>query len=677
LRDQIPLKGGQQFKVDREAFLKLARGTNLYSSSVTCIRELLQNAVDATLLRIWKEMEDQAAFLDAEDPIERLHQELAHYPIDIRIEEKVPPQDSPGGPASSPTEQSFVAWRIQITDRGTGISQSDLDYLQTIGSSRQNPERRRLIDDMPEWMRPSGIFGIGLQSVFMLTDDRFEMTTRHHETRECLRIELRRASGHGRSSLLIKRLSAADAPRSPGTAISFEMHVPCNPQRVTLSSKGETDELVSSYDFVLDDPMDYDVARIRDEVRAFAAVSPGCFRLNGDNAVPSRESLHRWFFHKETNLRLAFNTMKSWRDFRSRDVLLHYRGALVEKFPISYELLDMECDAYFGTAEDVLQINRNQLTAEGIDELKHRLNQAVEALLPRYIATLDDDSIAHHAALSLYRHLYLPEGNRDQSDTVPNDWRAIPCSDWQPLNTESERPLTLGDFARYEQVHMIARRQDRFYPDMAQPNLGTDEPISVDGVRAFTLRGDSGYFRDWHQAFFHKHFPYIQFLGKRRECMDVSLVMTESHYLLSKNLGEDVLSDRGFESVIRGLRKSHRVVGVRVLMPCRRRYNSLEIRKGTRVWKNTIEEWLGHAMVCPFEIHERGLTVENLTEYVRWTARNSHLTEQGHPPDELVRMVARHTWQFIQDATPFVSEPGYTLDEARRALRPWGVSDAG
>jgi hypothetical protein len=77
LRDHVPLKGGQQFKVDREAFLKLARGTNLYSSSATCIRELLQNAVDATLLRLWKEMEDPAELLDVEDPIERLKKKLA------------------------------------------------------------------------------------------------------------------------------------------------------------------------------------------------------------------------------------------------------------------------------------------------------------------------------------------------------------------------------------------------------------------------------------------------------------------------------------------------------------------------------------------------------------------------------------------------------------------------
>jgi hypothetical protein len=572
-----------------------------------------------------------------------------------------------------------VAWRVQITDRGTGISQSDLDYLQTIGSSRQNPERRRLIDDMPEWMRPSGIFGVGLQSVFMLTDDRFEMTTRHHETRECLRIELRRASGHGRSGLLIKRLSTAELPRSPGTTISFEMRVPCNPERVSLSSGGETNELVSSHDFVLGEAMDYKPARIRDEVRAFAKVSPGHFLLNGDNVLPSREPRQRWFFHKDTNLRLAFNTMNSWQDFRSKDVLLHYRGALVEKFPISYELLDIECDAYFGTAEDVLQINRDQLRPKGIEELKHRLTQAINALLPRYIAAVNDDSPpAHIAALSLYMHLYVPEGNSDCSDTVRNGWRTIPCSDWQPENNiESERTLTLGDFARFEHAHMIARRRDRFYSDMVLPTLGTDELISVDDVNPFIHNDIHGYLRSWHEVFFHKHFPSIQFLGERRECTNPTEVITENHYLLSKSTDEDVLSDRGFESIVRRLKKPSTSVGVRVLIPCRKRYGSLELREGTRVWKNPIEGWLKHEMVCPFEIHDRGLTVEHLAEYVRWTAHNSHLAEQGHQHDELEHLVARHTWQFIQDATPFVSEPGYTLDEVRRALRPWREFDAG
>lgn len=42
-----------RFEVDKEAMLDFVRGAGLYSDETACIAELLQNAVDATLLRIW------------------------------------------------------------------------------------------------------------------------------------------------------------------------------------------------------------------------------------------------------------------------------------------------------------------------------------------------------------------------------------------------------------------------------------------------------------------------------------------------------------------------------------------------------------------------------------------------------------------------------------------------
>ena len=49
LEDYVLLGPGQRprFEVDREHIMKLVQGANLYSDKFACVRELLQNAIDA------------------------------------------------------------------------------------------------------------------------------------------------------------------------------------------------------------------------------------------------------------------------------------------------------------------------------------------------------------------------------------------------------------------------------------------------------------------------------------------------------------------------------------------------------------------------------------------------------------------------------------------------------
>ena len=61
-------------------------------------------------------------------------------------------------------------WLIELKDNGTGISSDDLRFLMNTGSSSKNKSRVGIMDEMPAWMKPSGTFGIGFQSIFMLTD---------------------------------------------------------------------------------------------------------------------------------------------------------------------------------------------------------------------------------------------------------------------------------------------------------------------------------------------------------------------------------------------------------------------------------------------------------------------------------------------------------------------------
>jgi hypothetical protein len=65
---------------------------------------------------------------------------------------------------------------VEIRDHGTGISKSDLIRIANIGNVF-NDDRKKIISTMPEWLKPSGAFGLGLQSIFLVAD-KFEVITK-------------------------------------------------------------------------------------------------------------------------------------------------------------------------------------------------------------------------------------------------------------------------------------------------------------------------------------------------------------------------------------------------------------------------------------------------------------------------------------------------------------------
>jgi hypothetical protein len=104
------------------------------------------------------------------------------------------------------TGKSSLELEIQVKDKGTGISLKDIENMRNIGKSR-NAMQRKQIELMPEWLKPTGAFGIGMQSVFgFLKDgkDRFEAITRSMEDHICRRLYFKSTIDEG-SLLSIKK----------------------------------------------------------------------------------------------------------------------------------------------------------------------------------------------------------------------------------------------------------------------------------------------------------------------------------------------------------------------------------------------------------------------------------------------------------------------------------------
>lgn len=167
-----------QMQMSQDRVMKLLEGTNIYQNRYIGIRELVQNAVDASLIQLWYDIthnryihlgvskyghrigKDMDAQKDKEmDLLEHssavLEEIFGNYPITIELIE------------DREAKKVFLC----VKDRGIGITPEDAKYMADIGSSKDRNERiLAIIKDMPRWMKPSGVFGIGLQSVFQMSD---------------------------------------------------------------------------------------------------------------------------------------------------------------------------------------------------------------------------------------------------------------------------------------------------------------------------------------------------------------------------------------------------------------------------------------------------------------------------------------------------------------------------
>lgn len=170
-----------QMKMSQERVMKLLEGTNIYKDRYVGIREMIQNAVDASLLQLWNDLIQnrysscglsRENLLRGFDLFDLLDTEKAavfgNYDITVEvIEDKLRGQVI-----------------VVVKDKGIGINTKDVQYMADIGSSKEkNVRLHKLMEKMPAWLKPSGVFGIGLQSVFQLTDC-IEFYTRQHNQPE-------------------------------------------------------------------------------------------------------------------------------------------------------------------------------------------------------------------------------------------------------------------------------------------------------------------------------------------------------------------------------------------------------------------------------------------------------------------------------------------------------------
>ena len=250
-----------QFVLDNERAIALLQGNNIYSSKYACIRELLQNAVDATLMRLWIMNGGESAEGWQGPSDNRAAVQLQSYPVKIKIAER----PSVAGVVDK------TRWAISISDNGIGISKDDLAYMLRIGGSQKNPQRQRVIRTMPEWMKPSGSFGIGFQSVFMMSQV-VTLITKSVYTSEILQVTMYNPTGPNEGLALVEMMPNEPA-RIPGTTVEFivEMDAYTSNYSINIGDRESIAAAVlNSGDPVLNERFPMEAAQLADNVDVFA-----------------------------------------------------------------------------------------------------------------------------------------------------------------------------------------------------------------------------------------------------------------------------------------------------------------------------------------------------------------------------------------------------------------------
>lgn len=398
-----------KFEIEGANAVKILQGSGIYKNKFRSIREILQNAVDATYLRIYLEqLKGKKEF--APESIEGFDKFLEickqpEYQIEVRCKKKEIEEKSEKNEGENKNKKKKYIWHFEIQDHGIGLRKEDLKFLLKIGSGKNNKEKFDIIKKMPEYAKPSGIFGIGFQSVFLITDE-VNIRSRYVLCDEVIDIKIGTPLKGGFALLKTEKNSFADK----GTTISFDL------MENTMSNNGDIsyDSYYSyfdeSFDFIKKGNSDSDVAKILNAIERISKESYLSIVYHNENKVKktednvkkeneSKQAYKRLYQDKDSNLIVELSksqTISFWHGkfLNHRNLSVFYRNERVANNSLSHYInfLDFRINILSQNSEDVLSVSRDYLKIEYIKKIKEPLKKMmVDWLLSCWNSITDDD----------------------------------------------------------------------------------------------------------------------------------------------------------------------------------------------------------------------------------------------------------------------------------------------
>lgn len=599
------------FDFSRDRVFELLQGAGVYESRTDALREIVQNAVDATLLLAWlKHGEGERDDLAPEETIYRhdnpygskVQALLARLPIRIDVVQN----DDANTASTHPVT-------IRIADSGIGIGRDDLAAMARVGASYKDTWKRRVYERMPVWMRPSGAFGIGLQSLFLVTDE-LSYKSQSLASHESLRLRMTNPVGDERGAIYIQRIPSEHIYSESGTCVQLNL------------KKSFTDSIEARRTpFEHFDPI---MPREVDYFSEMLSHLPVPVSVNGKIRGNSKLASLQWHYIDAESVAVALDL-----DDESRSgVWLFFKG---QRVGAAGPRLELPCRVYvdvFGNAEELLTVNRRHFRSTQILERVQPAVAAVATLLLKRTSRDDHRTLLSTLLLALDKPAtdeYLQARWQELSDSYRYTRRYRYLENAHNATFPTIGELLNGGVKLY---HAFGDYSPRYLLVNGRRESSVDDSISI-FFKAIIHQGYRGYIDTISDK------GVVIGLTKTREAWDLA-----------------ALKSLLLESIVPGLR---------LALPVTKAFAPLASLR----WNPQIGE-LSRSPFCPnceymyspFVIENKRITVSNFRELVDWTFANREdravtLEEVRRCYQDFILFVD----QAMRDEPRWASAVGYTV----------------
>lgn len=380
-----------QFSISSEKAFEIIEGSNLYEDRFVFLREVIQNALDACKVQMWRDLSEgkykswiskDVTNLKELQPFEIEKGVFNNYGIEVRMYSH---------------DNDHI--KVVVKDNGIGLSAQQLKKICNVGVSYSgDKERKEEIESMPLWLRPTAGFGIGLQSIFLVTKE-FEIYSKAAgEDGIYAKVTSRRKNGY-------VQVAKSDKLKYQGTEI--HIIVPRNLD-IRIQAPGNTSEYIETeYDpfankedtvcyviwdmlrmtmkktyfpvtVVFDDIVDTIKAECFEELKACAENERYIFRILPDYGME--------LWDKQTYTRIILMLKNEYRVYSS---YCFFKGMKIENM-VEFRRKGISCyiDLYGLDTKKTLALDRLGVKEEAREKIYEIINSAIEFYLDKIEKTL-------------------------------------------------------------------------------------------------------------------------------------------------------------------------------------------------------------------------------------------------------------------------------------------------
>ncbi|NFJ57197.1 hypothetical protein FC839_05195 [Clostridium botulinum] len=363
-----------RFQISQEKAFDVIEGSGIYEDEFVFMREFIQNALDATKIQLWRDIKSgiydpwikKGIDKNKLNPFDIKQEIYRNYEIKIEVVKKF--------------DKCF---EVIIKDKGTGISLDTLKSMSEVGKSyKERKNIKREINEMPSWLKPTGGFGIGIQSGFLM-NEQFKAYSKLNSMDSTIEIvfESRKKDGYiqvTNSEHIMKR----------GT----EFHIEINKETFKYNYGGYVSKYInSSYDPIQDDELL--AYKILDSAIEYcrSILIPVSITYNETNINLTDDILEAREFDNEDKryyykISDALDEIQIWDketysyikftiDYKSikYSSILNYKGIAVDeelRFRNKMLWIRSFIDVFGFDTKQMLKLNRNKFTNYGLEAIE-------------------------------------------------------------------------------------------------------------------------------------------------------------------------------------------------------------------------------------------------------------------------------------------------------------------